>query len=171
MTPAQIKFLRDEFWMLSYGGALQRSSVYNEVGDEVSRKEFRKDLCSFIEKEIIPKYVDNSVSDNEHIHHLQRVISKSTDFEHILNYGTINIGIAQKLLNLVLKYYWTVDWIKEPPHFPVDRIIQAKLPPSARRTWTKMTNVEEYMSVIVAARDVAGEVSLAEWELEGFERR
>lgn len=48
MTPAQIKFLKDEFWMLSYGGALQRSGIYNNEADEVSRKELIVRLINFI---------------------------------------------------------------------------------------------------------------------------
>jgi hypothetical protein len=41
--------------------------------------------------------------------------------------GKINFGIAQKMLNLYLKYMWSLGNIQEPPHFPVDRIIQIKL--------------------------------------------
>lgn len=50
MTQSQIKFLKDEFWMLSYGGALQRSGIYNNEANEVSHKEFRKVLCRFIKE-------------------------------------------------------------------------------------------------------------------------
>ena len=37
---------------------------------------------------------------------------------------SFKIGHSQKLLNLMLKYYWCLEWLKyTPPHCPIDRMI------------------------------------------------
>ncbi|MGO4912051.1 hypothetical protein [Leeuwenhoekiella sp. W20_SRS_FM14] len=170
MTSSQIRFLKDEIWILAFGGALQRSGIYGP-NSENERRLFRVGMRGFIEREIIPKYKNKPVIDDVHIQNLRDIIQESVNYKDLLSTGSINVGIAQKLLNLILKYYWVLGWVNEPPHFPIDRIIQGKLPVHSRITWTKMKTIEEYKVVIEAAREKAGEQSLAVWELNAFERR
>jgi hypothetical protein len=59
----------------------------------------------------------------------------------------LNRGIAQKLLNLYLKYLWCVGYIVEPPHCPIDRIIIGKTSFRDRLNWTEMGEAE-YREVI-----------------------
>ena len=68
------------------------------------------------------------------------------------------------MLNLYLKYQWCLGNIKEPPHFPVDRIIQQKLNGWARAKgipqlelmhWTRFTDEKHYLEVINLARSIA----------------
>ncbi len=78
--------------------------------------------------------------------------------------------MAQKLLNLYLKYLWCMGHVAEPPHCPVDRIILAETTLRDRLNWTKITTREQYMSAINALRQVAtaqGQ-SLAVWELLNY---
>ena len=81
--------------------------------------------------------------------------------------------VSQKVFNLYLKFLWCLGFIAEPPHFPVDRIIQQKLKIKLIKPWTKFTSVDEYMLVINHARELLGEKykSLPELELELFNDR
>lgn len=113
----------------------------------------------------------NQINDEQHNACLDSIADNSKCHEPILLNGKINIGTAQKLLNLVLKYYWCSCWIEEPPHFPVDRIIQKSLPVKSRRTWTKIYSIEDYMTVIDAARNqLKDDETSAMWELVNFRR-
>lgn len=81
-----------------------------------------------------------------------------------------NIGIAQKLLNLQLKYLWCAGFIGVPPHCPVDRIIISKTYLRDRFNWTQIDGISEYQKAIEAIRSVAQHKSIAVWELENYDR-
>lgn len=174
MKDLKEEFLKEEVWILAYGGAFQRANVYKNDVNEESRKAFKIMLRSFIEEVIIPQYqLPINYSDQEHLEFIHQVMDYSKSFKEILNNGQLNLGVAQKLLNLILKYYWTLDIILEPPHFPIDRIIQQHIDSSYRITWTQMTKDEEYLQVINAVRDqvLGKDETLATWELTNFNRR
>jgi hypothetical protein len=164
-------FLHYEIWILSFGGAFQRSGVYSNA-TEIERTKFRKELRTYIEDTILPQY-KNAVSEEQHIANLLNIVEYSTKFKNILNNGKLNLGISQKLLNLVLKYLWCLGEIKTPPHFPVDRIIQQKIKNKPLINWTGITQIEEYLKIIRLAEVLAKKekMSLAQWELESFSRR
>jgi len=167
----QQEFLHYEIWILSFGGAFQRSGVYSNA-TETERNEFRKELKTYIESNLLPQY-KNTVSEEQHIQNLFNIIEYSEKFKNILNNGKLNLGISQKLLNLVLKYLWCLGEIATPPHFPVDRIIQEKIKNKPLINWTGLTKVEEYLKIIRLAEVLAKKqnMSLAQWELENFSRR
>lgn len=166
-------FLHYEIWILSFGGAFQRSGVYSNA-TETERNEFRKKLRAYIESNILPQY-KNIVSEEQHIQNLLNIIeySASAKFKNILNNGKLNLGISQKLLNLVLKYLWCLGEVEIPPHFPIDRIIQEKIKNKPLINWTGLTKVEDYLKIIRLAEVLAKKenMSLAQWELENFNRR
>jgi hypothetical protein len=87
-----------------------------------------------------------------------------------LNGGTLFFGVAQKALNLYLKYLWCWDPNFIPPHCPFDdKIIKAlgALPVGVDTKWTTSNSVPSYRAWVAAARTIAGtNQSLAEWELE-----
>ena len=86
-----------------------------------------------------------------------------------------NIGHSQKLINILLKYYWCLGWLKnEPPHCPLDRIVLSKAQIKSEGktpSWTKMDNVEDYKKYIKDIKKIADPKSVALWELEIFNRR
>ena len=86
-----------------------------------------------------------------------------------------NVGHSQKLINLLLKYYWCSGWLKnEPPHCPIDRIIlsRAKIKNAGEiPAWTKINEIKDYKKYIREIKKVAEPKSLAMWELEAFNRR
>ena len=179
------EFLNDEFWILTFGGGFQRANVYKDqhVSTEV-RKEFRRALREVIETLINEQYHDK-VSEEKHLQNIQSIV----DFTRDKIFGEapipLNFGVAQKLLNLYLKYLWCSGKITAVPvHFPVDRLIQDKLNKEAKETglegrklkaWTQFEDEKDYKCVIEFAEKVREKKypdrSLAEMELEIFTRR
>ena len=86
-----------------------------------------------------------------------------------------NIGHSQKLINILLKYYWCLGWLKnEPPHCPLDRIVLSKAQIKSEGktpSWTKMDSIEDYKKYIKEIKKIADPKSIAIWELEIFNRR
>ncbi|PKQ62522.1 hypothetical protein BZG02_12425 [Labilibaculum filiforme] len=169
-TPKQT-FLHNEFWLLTFGGAFQHVSIYKKDVGELERKEFRVSLKKYITDEIIPQYVD-LVTESDHVENLKRIILFSKSFKDILVNGKLNVGVSQKLLNLILKYYWCLGEIAMPPHCPVDRIIQVKGLKTTPISWTTISDTEVYLNIITKMRKEAESKNqtLAEWELEVFQR-
>lgn len=170
MNPAQQKFLKDEIWLLTFGGSFQRNTVYKKEVSEKDRNKFRGELRSFLETQILPNY-EKKVDEDQHYNIIIKIIQNSKKSKAILNNNCLSVGTAQKLLNLVLKYYWCLGWLPEPPHFPVDSRIQKCLPFKKRQNWTSIKTLEEYQTIIDCAKGLLlkGE-TLATWELYNFKR-
>lgn len=164
-------FLHNEFWLLTFGGAFQHVNVYKKDVSELDRKEFRLALKSFVTEHIIPQY-KMSLCEMSHILNLEGIVAFSEKWHEILNNGKLNIGVSQKLLNLILKYYWCNGEISTPPHCPVDRIIQVKGLKTEPLSWSKITDIKVYLGIINKFRKEAEKknLTIAEWELEVFQR-
>jgi|SRR5690554_403525 len=172
MTPQQT-FINKEIWILTFGGAFQRANIYASNVSEKQRNVFRAALSKYVEEIVFPQY-KKAVNEESHINNIKKIISFSKGYEsRVLSNNQLKFGVAQKILNLYLKYQWCLGNIQPPPHFPIDRIIQQKLKFKPIINWTSMKSEEEYKSIIECARKDAEEkgVSLAEWELEEFTRR
>lgn len=167
-------FLLYEFWILSIQGAFQRSNAYKKEADEKQRIAFRKELKQFVDTELVPQY-HNKVSEEQHVQNIIQLCAYSQKhFSHLFGKGSLNIGVSQKLLNLYLKYQWCNGWIIEPPHFPVDRIIQQKIKVNPLKPWTQFEDINDYKIVIQEAKkylETTAYKSLAEMELHLFNRR
>lgn len=183
----QYDFIQNEIWILTFGGAFQRSNIYRLKDQEEQKKGvFKKSIRSFIEDTILDSYKTTMVSDTEHIENIKRVSDYSSNFSELFNNEKINFGIAQKMLNLYLKYMWSLGHIQSPPHFPVDRIIQELLNKELKalaikglklKAWTQFTDENHYLKVMNSARELISKKeffanhSLAELELSLFQRR
>ena len=168
------KFIDAEFWSLTTGGAFQRANVYRkdlpDKGLENKKKEFKSRLREIV-AEITTQYVNGNIDDEQHIENIRKIIKDSVS--DILNDGKLKFGVAQKLLNLHLKYEWCRDKIPEPPHCPVDRVVLTEYDKMHVSSWTKMDSEEEYRTHINHLRTKFHTPvrSLAMWELEMFSRR
>ena len=60
----------------------------------------------------------------------------TNSFPDVLYEKKIPIGIAQKAVNLYLKYMWCFGWIPEPPHCRIDRTVLEAV--DDQDDWTKM---------------------------------
>jgi transcriptional regulator with XRE-family HTH domain len=179
------QFLLNEIWVLTFAGGFQRSGIYEGVvASENVRKQFREAVQVFITN-LILQY-KHKVEEEQHVKNIEAIckFSRDTSIEGLKI--ELNFGIAQKLLNLNLKYQWCLGWVKSPPHFPVDRIIQEKLNKEARNlkiptitveAWTKFTKPEEYLNVINFAKKIKQtnpeycKLDLPELELLLFDRK
>src|SRR5690606_21787481 len=115
------KFLNDEIWILTFGGGFQRANIYKEKIPTLSRKKYREELRTHIEG-LVKKHYQKGITENIHIENIQSIV----DFSRKCNIDgytvPLNFGVAQKLLNLYLKYLWCSGQLQITPlHFPVDR--------------------------------------------------
>ena len=169
------KFLIDQAIVNSIGGAFQHAGVYAKgIEDNDKRKDaLRKDLIESLRAfEVV--YV-KSVDEDTHSQNIVRLAANLTENHKnsgILRDQRFRIGIAQKALNLYLKYMWCLGEIESPPHCPLDRRIIEKLDLSwgerEKYTWTKLNDIEDYKYLIEKCRKRAkenGNLSLADWEL------
>ena len=125
----------------------------------------------------LEEYKEGRVQDDQHIANIEALSSTLSKRHHeILFRGKFRIGIAQKALNLYLKYGWARGIIEEPPHCPIDLTVLEKIekcPSDAqckicRKTWTEIDTIEEYLHFIDKARIEADarRQTLACWELK-----
>lgn len=178
-------FLNNEIWILTFGGGFQRANIYkNNKVKTKDRKEFREALRNHIENLVDDQYQDE-IDEEKHIRNILSIVKFSQNNSFGEAPIAINFGVAQKLLNLYLKYSWCSGKLKtDPVHFPVDRLIQGKLnkeamelniPPRELKAWTQFDDEEDYKEVIEFAKKVRAQkypnLSLAEMELEIFTRR
>lgn len=179
------KFLNNEIWVLTFGGGFQRANIYkNKKVSTKERKEFREALRNHIE-DLVDNQFQDEIDAEKHIKNIQSIVnfSKNTSFGEAPI--PLNFGVAQKLLNLYLKYSWCSGKMKtDPVHFPVDRLIQGKLNKEAEKlniptlkikAWTQFKDEKDYKKIIEFAEIVRAQrypkLSLAEMELEIFTRR
>ena len=163
LKETQKAFIEKEIWMLTFAAAFQRSSAYVPNASE-KKKGYFKNMMSGHIGFIIDGYKEGHVTDDQHVNNIKDISKYSENFSSLFVDGRINFGIAQKMLNLYLKYQWCLGNIKEPPHFPVDRIIQQKLNGWARAKgipqlellpWTRFPDEIHYVEVINLARSIA----------------
>jgi hypothetical protein len=186
LKESQDSFIQNEIWMLTFGASFQRSGIYNKTAPEAQKGSFKTKTRAYIVDVVLDGYKTGNVSDGQHIENIKSISAYSSNFSEIFVKGKINFGIAQKMLNLYLKYMWSLGNIPEPPHFPVDRIIQIKLIEQAKQleinpikieAWTQFNDEKHYLKVISSARELISKNenlakhSLAELELLLFDRR
>ena len=165
MTPSQRAFLEDEFFQLTLGAAMQRGGVYRPKLTERERRPVHTTLREVLES-LLPQYVDGGVGDDVHLANIDRLAQAlTTRHAGVLEGGRFRIGNAQKALNLHLKYRWCVGEIERPPHCPFDSYVLREIPAWRSRSWTEIDSIKEYADLVAAARAVAGDRPLADWEL------
>lgn len=136
----------------------QRSGAHDEL----------RKLLSSIEE----KYINANISEQEHIEFIENTSSTlSVRLGAYLHNGTFRIGVAQKLINLHLKYLWTSGFCAEPPHCPIDGIIRDYA--NIQYNWTQSNCINEYIQAVDSLKSVAKEenLTLSQWELISFRRR
>lgn len=167
LSGQQQLFLNDEIFQLTLSGALQRASVYAENITENDRSRFHKTLKSELSG-MIPCYT-SLASDSAHAENIVRLSCALTKkHSMILQQHVFRIGVAQKALNLYLKYQWCLGRIPEPPHCPFDARILKQIPGCESIRWTQIEMIEEYLEIVQRAKKVAEPLTLAEWELRCY---
>jgi hypothetical protein len=165
MKEQQEQFIMDEFFNCTIRGAFQRARVYTPEAEESAKAKVWEALRSWLGQHE-SRYCGD-VTEEDHIRNivsLSEALSK--DHADTLVNGRFRIGVAQKALNLYLKYLWCLGKVSRPPHCPFDAIVIGTLAGCSDINWTKLDCLEGYQRLVKAAKERAGAASLAEWELE-----
>ena len=159
------KFIRNEILTLTINGGLGRCKTYKPNINPKQKKHFNIFLRNRLE--YYGKYYYKTISNDQHIKNITLLTKEiSNNFHRILYNDKFRIGCAQKLLNLYLKYLWSLSIIPEPPHCPIDEKIIRKI--GLNISWTKIDRIDEYRKIIDKIKNVAKEknLSIAKWELK-----
>jgi len=162
-------FLHDQALLGAITASLQRSSVYKPGVSETNRAALRKALRTSL-VETVRSYT-MPVSEETHVNNISALAQRvSAECGPCLADGHLRIGIAQKALNLYLKYLWCYGCIPTPPHCPFDSRVISRLPNQTSVCWTRLDDLDAYRSLVRAAEQVAGGQSLSIWELHAYQR-
>ena len=165
--------MREQFLQLialsdAQSSSFQRANVYaSKVSDEQRDKfvkEFKKKLIE------LEKVYKQPVSPDEHLKNIEAFANNlSNSFPTVLLNRKMRIGIAQKAINLYLKYIWCYGWIPEPPHCPIDSTVLQEIgDPDA---WTKINCIQKYSEKIEKIAAKKGKKSFSEWEYELWNKK
>jgi hypothetical protein len=170
---AKQDYLVKELWILVWNASVQHADLYRKgikPGSEDTRL-FREKLISYLSSQVIPMYGKDGIKEDQHYKHIDDLVNYANNVgERVLGQLGYKYGVAQKLLNLVLKYHWCLGTITEPPHCPVDRIVIDKTKYRGM-SWTQIVQRSEYQTIIEDIKRLAGTRSVAMWELSIYSRR
>jgi len=165
MDALKERFLKNEFLTMSVLGALGRSKTYSKSASKQDKSLFRNALRDKL-REIGDKYI-SQISQEEHISNIKKIADDLTSsYPLCLKNRRFRIGIAQKALNLYLKYLWCVGLIPEPPHCPFDSIVISYLHDCTDLKWTSIDTIVDYKRLVESAQTISKDKSLPVWELE-----
>jgi hypothetical protein len=167
------RFLCYELGLLSLKAALSTRDVDAPVyakGIKFHQRTKEKKVLRGVLEKLEKMYVAGGVTEDQHVEFIrQTAVEVSNVLGDKLHNGRFRIGVAQKLINLHLKYLWAAGYIEEPPHCPIDGIIRDKA--KITYDWTTNDLLEDYKRAVEALRKVTNGRSLSVWELEEFRRR
>jgi len=170
------KYLVRELWILAWNASVQHAAIYKPGAWKNQRDQidnFKHKIIINIKERIIPRYKE-TVEEIDHCENIRELIDFANEVDTgVLGKEGYKYGVAQKVLNLALKYYWCLGQIKEPPHCPVDRIVIDKTSFRGRMNWTQILEERDYLKIVSAIRVLAEKEnsSIAQWELNNYERR
>jgi hypothetical protein len=170
--PSRQEYVISELSVLSWGASVQRANLFRNEATPGQRKDFRHRVLLFLATEVALNYL-RAPSEQQHLGSICRLSEVGGEFgEGILREPGYKIGVAQKRLNLHLKYLWCIGIVGEPPHCPVDRVMINKTHLKNQVAWTKIGDIREYERVIATLKLAAEPtgLSLARWELEIYDR-
>lgn len=174
-TDDKHEFITGELWILAWSASVQRSKLYKDQDQKDSHKnkrKFRKDVITFVSESIIPQYQDGT-TEEQHYKNIDDLIAYANKIDPgiLIKSQGYKYGVAQKLLNLALKYYWCLGFIKEPPHCPVDSIVISET--KLQFNWTEIKKRAEYQKIIEEIKILANKdrLSVPVWELRFYSRR
>lgn len=92
-------------------------------------------------------YEEGKVTEENHMALISALADRiSQQHEPSLYQGRFRYGVAQKLVNINLKYFWAAGLIPEPPHCPIDGIIRELA--GLNYDWTTDDSAAEYEDAI-----------------------
>ncbi len=171
LDQSKITFLESQFWILTIGAAFQHTGIYKkELENNYAASKQKIIFRQQLQTEVIAlakKYQQETISEVQHIENIESITKIESN---LLALDHLPFGIAQKIVNLYLKYLWCAGLIQEPPHCPIDRVIQQhfKLPIV---NWTAIEfTKEKYKSIIKVLQAKNISTSLAQFELIEYQK-
>jgi hypothetical protein len=186
------QFIIEECMLFSVQAGLQTRNknypIYNKLPDAITGRheiKYQYDNTSNLKWQIfefLDKYMieiqSKGISEMAHISKIKEMANTlSEKFKPVLFQERFRIGVSQKIINLFLKYMWSLNEIPEPCHCPVDGIIKDKIQRKMLGIelvdWTQMDDMFDYMKYIDVIRQfsVFENRSIAQWELNNWGRR
>jgi hypothetical protein len=166
ITGEKWKFIESACATAAIAAALQRSGTYRDGTSGKKREEIRESLREHLF--LLRSEYKERVSEEQHIRNIRGLAEEMTDkYQEFLSSDGFKIGVAQKAINLYLKYLWCLGVIEEPPHCPLDRSIISRLKANNDVNWTELTKIEVYEALMDEIGELARNEgrSIAEWEL------
>lgn len=168
-------FMFDQVCILAWNASVQRSNLYKpDVAPKDRRSsDFRTGILTFVKDELLPQY-RSRCTERMHVANIERLVKHGNKTgRSVLRKEGYKFGVAQKLLNLLLKYLWCLRLTGEPPHCPIDRIVLERTKLRGKMNWTDIRSKKQYERAVEAIRDKAdeGKMSLAVWELRNYRPR
>jgi len=167
------KFIQSQILGMTIQGAFQHIKIYRKDAEKIDNDDkaaFRENVRTYL-SDFENEYTSR-VASNRHIANIERLLAKINGLHtSILKDGGISFGVAQKLLNLYLKYDWCLGRIEEPPHCPIDAMIleAVGMNKSPWSPWSQMSG-EQYNEIIDAIEKTRGGQSIADWELDEWKK-
>lgn len=174
MSNSKEQFLKTEFFIFSWKAATEHNLVWNKNTTDKEKGIFRKKIKIFLEGKLSKDYSKRKVTEEEHKAIIEELQSESKNQgKDLLIRDCLNFGTCQKLLNMMCKYYWCAGYIKEPPHLPIDRINleNARIKREDMVNWTEIEEPDVYINLINKIKEKTSGQSLAQWEVDNWERR
>jgi len=173
------EYLVRELWILAWNASVQRAGLYNasvKHGGAPDKRidDFKRVIIGFVTDELVPHYLEKCPEEHHYKNIAELIQFANRKDPGLLGAAGYKYGVAQKLLNLMLKYLWCANIISTPPpHCPVDRIVIDKTKYRGKVNWTEMLEEPQYRKVIEAIKALseAKQMSVPEWELNFFKRR
>ncbi len=170
MNDLKKDFMENVFFANAWRDTSQHVKIFLN-SDEEFKDEFKNYLKNETNK-IVKKYQKEQISFESHtslIEKFHKEVNDNTRFKGKIDFS---FGRAQKLINVLLKYYWCADMLNnhQPAHMPLDSIILQALG-IKNVSWTKM-DAAKYKDCINKALETAKKKnqSLSEWELEAYKK-
>ena len=175
ITDDKRRFIFYELGLLTLKAALSTRDgeypVYNKDSKPFQRSNAKRVMRELLAK-IEIRYSEGGISEEEHVDFIADVTTNlSNRLTRYLHHGRFRVGVAQKPVNVHLKYLWAAGLCPEPPHCPIDGIIRDIA--GIGCTWTQSDSIDEYKTAISALKAIAATKgqTLAQWELDTFRRR
>ena len=167
------EFLMYEIGLLSLKAALSTRAkdwpIYSSSCKVYQREKVKQGFRQLLD-DIFSKYSTRIVTESEHVEYID-IIANNFSAKHrsALHRGRLRFGVAQKLINIHLKYLWVAGFCSEPPHCPLDGIVRDLA--CLDYDWTSSDSKSHYLEAIEQLRHKASPRSLSVWELQEFRRR
>jgi hypothetical protein len=184
VTKLKRKFIEDALLPQALSDSLSQSRwesvrpVFNRAPTEEGaktdhveeRRAFRDALTAEL-RSLATNYEGHDVDGELHIRTIRDMADRlERDHGDILNGGKLFFGVAQKALNVYLKYLRCANLDIHPPHCPFDYDIISKLNPrdGIGRKWTHSNSEDDYrewVRLAEAAAQKGGYQSASDWEI------